>query len=301
MEHVTELATQLTNAVQKAQKALQSEREAFDSERTVWEQTVKKMNQTAVGNRITLDIGGTKFATSKNTLLAFPNSYLAVMFSGVRDIKAEEDGSFFIDRDPYVFRHILNFMRGHNFNLDRLTSQECEALEEDAEFYQVQPLIELLKKHLTRYPTISSFTWKGKPTLDETNQKISSAAWCIGHLPFIENSTQTLKLKIERHQGHGHVRVGLMSHLCTSEYIGADTESLCVYPGGTMEGYESHKTQALLSSGDIIELALNMNSKTFTIKSNADKVISTTVPADRSWALAVCTHCAGDEISLLCK
>lgn len=39
------------------------------------------------------------------------NSLLATMFSGRHRLVAEEDGSYFIDRDPHCFRMVLNYLR----------------------------------------------------------------------------------------------------------------------------------------------------------------------------------------------
>eukprot|EP00123_Amoebidium_parasiticum_P012387 comp21318_c0_seq2/m.29184 comp21318_c0_seq2/g.29184 ORF comp21318_c0_seq2/g.29184 comp21318_c0_seq2/m.29184 type:complete len:264 (-) comp21318_c0_seq2:57-848(-) len=54
--------------------------------------------------------------------------------------RAEEDGSVFVDRDPAVFRHILNFMRGVPIPTDQLTPAERRQVEMDVEFYGIQSL-----------------------------------------------------------------------------------------------------------------------------------------------------------------
>ena len=58
-----------------------------------------------------------------------------MMFSGRWEAKQQEDGSFFIDRDAFVFRHVLNYLRGQQINLEVLSSAEIDALEKDADFY----------------------------------------------------------------------------------------------------------------------------------------------------------------------
>lgn len=65
--------------------------------------------------RVVLDIGGTRFLTSKTTLRADPGSLLCAMVrqgSPMRPWRVD-DGTpvYFLDRDPAHFRHILNYLR----------------------------------------------------------------------------------------------------------------------------------------------------------------------------------------------
>ena len=69
---------------------------------------------------------------------------LAAMFSGRFDTKPSEDGLFFIDRDGIHFRFILNFLRTGKLTLPEGATFTKE-LEEEAEFYQIQGLIDALR------------------------------------------------------------------------------------------------------------------------------------------------------------
>ena len=93
---------------------------------------------------VKLNVGGHYFTTSLQTLTKDPNSMLAAMFSGKFEMEPRGDGAFFIDRDETHFRFILNYLR-----TGKLTSPEGEAalkeLQEEAEFYQIEGLIEKLK------------------------------------------------------------------------------------------------------------------------------------------------------------
>ena len=104
----------------------------------------KKLDQVHFSSTVKLNVGGQHFTTSVQTLTKDPNSMLAAMFSGRFDMKPSEDGSFFIDRDGTHFRFILNFLR-----TGRLTLPEgatfIKELEEEAEFYQIQGLIDALR------------------------------------------------------------------------------------------------------------------------------------------------------------
>ena len=65
----------------------------------------------AQASRITLNVGGRPFETSRATLRRWPGSFLEVMFSGRHALHPKEDGSFFIDRDGDDFAAILEYLR----------------------------------------------------------------------------------------------------------------------------------------------------------------------------------------------
>ena len=71
---------------------------------------------------------------------------LHAMFSGRFDTKPTEDGSYFIDRDGTHFRYILNYLRTGQLVVpeDKIVRRE---LLSEAEFYQVQGIIDELKPH----------------------------------------------------------------------------------------------------------------------------------------------------------
>jgi N-acetylneuraminic acid mutarotase/transposase-like protein len=81
--------------------------------------------------RVLLEVGGVRFTTSVATLRTVPDSYFDAMFGG-RFSAAGEDGLdsyedeetgelvYFIDRDGYAFRHILEFLRDGGKSLARL-------------------------------------------------------------------------------------------------------------------------------------------------------------------------------------
>lgn len=82
--------------------------------------------------------------TSLATLQKDPKSFFAVMFSGTWKAELDEDGAYFIDRDGTHFRYILNYLR-HGEEMILPTDNEIRAeLEKEAEFYQLDGLLELL-------------------------------------------------------------------------------------------------------------------------------------------------------------
>ena len=75
-----------------------------------------------------------------------PGSMLHAMFSGRFDTKPSEDGSYFIDRDGTHFRYILNYLRNGQLIVPKEEMVRIrEELLAEAEFYQVEGIIEVLK------------------------------------------------------------------------------------------------------------------------------------------------------------
>jgi len=98
-------------------------------------------------DRIVLNVGGKIFHTTRSTLSVDPNSMLAKMFDPALPITSakDEDGAWFIDRDPKYFRAILNFLRDPSkLVIDPGISRE--GLLQEADFYMLQPLIDQIKQ-----------------------------------------------------------------------------------------------------------------------------------------------------------
>ena len=94
----------------------------------------------AQGVIVDLDVGGTLFRTTKQTLLSDPNSMLAKMFDPSASLVPvlRTDGAYFIDRDPVYFRVVLNFLRtGY---LDKIDDCDLPALLREASFFGIRQL-----------------------------------------------------------------------------------------------------------------------------------------------------------------
>ncbi|XP_076577761.1 A-type voltage-gated potassium channel KCND2 isoform X2 [Chaetodon auriga] len=86
---------------------------------------------------IMLNVSGTKFQTWRDTLERYPDTLLG---STERDFFFhEESNEYFFDRDPDIFRHILNFYRTGKLHYPR---QECiSAYDEELAFFGIIPEI----------------------------------------------------------------------------------------------------------------------------------------------------------------
>ncbi|CAG0889307.1 unnamed protein product [Darwinula stevensoni] len=84
-----------------------------------------------------IDVGGTIYTSSLETLTKFPESRLAKMFNGTIPIVLDSlKQHYFIDRDGKMFRHILNFMRNSRLVLPE-GFDEVDILLEEANFFEI--------------------------------------------------------------------------------------------------------------------------------------------------------------------
>ncbi|KIH44462.1 K+ channel tetramerization domain protein [Ancylostoma duodenale] len=66
---------------------------------------------------VNLNVGGHRFATSSHTLTWIPDSFFTSLLSGRIPTVRDDSGAIFIDRDPDVFRIILNYLRTKQVDL----------------------------------------------------------------------------------------------------------------------------------------------------------------------------------------
>ena len=145
----------------------------------------KKLDQVHFSSTVKLNVGGQHFVTSVQTLRNDPNSMLAAMFSGKFDPKPSEDGSFFIDRDGTHFRFILNYLRTGKLTLPE-GATFLKELEEEAEFYQIQGIIDALKPAAKACKPIKPFKESEILTSEEHQQSLKGwlptgleGEWCL--------------------------------------------------------------------------------------------------------------------------
>lgn len=97
---------------------------------------------------VRLNVGGTKYITTKSTLRKYPQSMLGAMFREDLPISADEDGYYFIDRCGHIFQYILQFLRCGRLVLPE-GFNESELLQLEADFYQIEDLISAVE-HLRK-------------------------------------------------------------------------------------------------------------------------------------------------------
>ena len=97
-----------------------------------------------------IDVGGTIFTSSLETLTRFPESRLSKLFNGTVPIVLDTlKQHYFIDRDGQLFRFILNFMR---YGILALPDEfnELPALLEEARYFELTPMVNAIEDRLSK-------------------------------------------------------------------------------------------------------------------------------------------------------
>lgn len=103
---------------------------------------------TAGNNWVKLNVGGTYFLTTKQTLCRHPNSFLHRLCAEDPDLPSDKDenDAYMIDRDPRYFGPVLNYLRHGKLIIDKDLLEE--GVLEEAEFYNIDPLVKIIKDRI---------------------------------------------------------------------------------------------------------------------------------------------------------
>jgi hypothetical protein len=108
----------------------------------------------ASGELIQLNVGGQIYTTTKATLERHPNTMLGAMFNGSMPTAVDDNGHYFIDRDGALFGYVLNFLRSSKLAVPE-DFKQWEQLALEADFYQIEPLIQAIQdiRHRAKQPS----------------------------------------------------------------------------------------------------------------------------------------------------
>ncbi|AWP12259.1 putative BTB/POZ domain-containing protein KCTD8-like [Scophthalmus maximus] len=100
---------------------------------------------------VELNVGGQVYITRYSTLTSVPESLLWEMFSrkSAKGLARDTKGRFFVDRDGFLFRYILDYMRDQQLVLpDHFP--ERGRLQREAEFFNLPELVKLLAPKISK-------------------------------------------------------------------------------------------------------------------------------------------------------
>ncbi|KAJ7997227.1 hypothetical protein DPEC_G00226780 [Dallia pectoralis] len=94
-----------------------------------------------------LNVGGQVYYTRHATLISAPNSLLGRIFSSKKDatndLARDPKGRYFIDRDGFLFRYVLDYLRDKHVVLPDHFPEKGR-LRKEAEYFQLPDLVTLL-------------------------------------------------------------------------------------------------------------------------------------------------------------
>ena len=98
----------------------------------------------AASKIVNLNVGGTIFSTSRETLSAGGDSFFASLISENFKVERDQHNNIFIDRDPKLFSAVLNFLRNQctHLSIDRCNRAKLQSLQ--AEAATLAPAVEAL-------------------------------------------------------------------------------------------------------------------------------------------------------------
>jgi hypothetical protein len=121
-----------------------------------WLKTKSKLEKSVMSpkQKITLNVGGEYFETTIETLTKTNEktiSYFRSLFSQQWKLEKDpKDGSIFIDRDGVLFRYILQYFRTGQVVINFDDALLRRDLLTEAEFYQIDSLVQLLKTNVEK-------------------------------------------------------------------------------------------------------------------------------------------------------
>ncbi len=139
LSKVQEVKDQINEELEEKLEEIRKEQEELDA-------LSNKMRQVSpkVKSIVKFNVGGQKFATTKENLLS-ETTFFTALLSENFDAERDEEGAVFLDKDPKHFGKILNYFRDKKFHTERLSEEEKNEVLEEAKFYQIHSLIRLIK------------------------------------------------------------------------------------------------------------------------------------------------------------
>lgn len=94
---------------------------------------------------IRLNVGGTKYARPKDALEKC-QKFKSLLATGI----ANENDEIFIDRDGFIFRYVLQYLRTGELHLDNI--EYLQELKTEAKFYEIASLEKVIGEKLKKKP-----------------------------------------------------------------------------------------------------------------------------------------------------
>ncbi|KAL6080657.1 BTB/POZ domain-containing protein [Balamuthia mandrillaris] len=238
--------------IEEEHKNIALQRKAIEA----FEQRMRRFEASST-SKVKLNVGGKVFVTSLTTLTK-QRSMLSAMFSDKFNIQPDENGEYFIDRNPKHFDVILDYLRKGTIIITGLSQRDLQEIRDEVDFYQLHGLRDLL--FITRWSTIQK---SEKIVLSNDNRTARNTGSC---------SVVTVEDWVTRGIYEWHVSldkctfvgIGLVSdHFSNCEAEFHNVDGCCVYYKNrcfyhNYGGHGSLHASESFNSGDVVTVRLDL-------------------------------------------
>jgi hypothetical protein len=147
-------------------------KEKEDKLNSLIEDLIDPSSENAIVN---INVGGTKFATRKKTLLNVEDN---LFYKLIKSNKLDLTKEIFIDRSPVLFPYIIDYLRYKKFDLKDLKPDQFDDLKEEVIYYELlnlENLFENIKNAEIVKVEVNSFYYENSTLVGSTDYKVLSS------------------------------------------------------------------------------------------------------------------------------
>ncbi|PRP79313.1 K+ channel tetramerization domain-containing protein [Planoprotostelium fungivorum] len=128
----------LQHTLTKTMRSIEADKEELMAMERAWNDLREKVKQDVERQKdvIKFNVGGTTIETTKETLQRVPDTYFTAMLSELHRYQSQ-DGYYFIDRDPEMFKIIISYLRRGRIDTQGLSREEIRKLNEELDYFSI--------------------------------------------------------------------------------------------------------------------------------------------------------------------
>ena len=317
-EIVKRFRQEFSEIVQSERAKIKTEVEAYNAEK----QRIQAVNVND-DDLIDLNVGGTKFTTTRSTLCQVQDSFLASMFSGrwEDNIKRDKDGAVFFDFNPQHFILILDYLRVKKIKtpensppLPRVPEDQSESFNSLLQYLGLSNEISAPSKITPseKFNLCSSGVTLEEGGLIAVHNQTRTHEYVLGENLYSQG-TVNLKLQLESLQNNHWIFVGvtkasvnqslaLLSDLVSCKWSGSYGWDLGSSGGAVWKNgsYTIDQTLKNVSKqGDTVKLVLEFDARKLSLHLPTGKKFNIDIPKAETWRLNVTLFHPGDRIRIV--
>lgn len=211
----------LKHKINEVEESFVSYSNEIESRETKWKTAEKKIDELLRVNLETcvLNVGGKKYQVSLHTLKSRRGTKF---YKQILRGEIKKDSETFYDRDFDYFQIILSFLRTGKLKADNLTDDQKEDLLQEAEFFEINFIIETLRAtaaevEFTKVDLSAPFNYNGEVIGTNNPKDLKDKTLLKG---YCANSPATITIQFNREVEFEEVNVGGYNGNSLAWYVG---------------------------------------------------------------------------------